>query len=142
MTVNNKYISMTFEAFPAKTYDKVRFADTDQLGHVNNAVFSTFFETGRAEFALLEDKIIDDHCTIVIANIEINFLEEISWPGTVEIGTLVKKIGNSSVALYQRLFQNGKCVADANSVMVQMNLKTRKSSPLTEDAKKILSKYL
>ena len=36
--------------FPLKTYDKIRYADTDRQGHVNNAVFSTFLETGRVEF--------------------------------------------------------------------------------------------
>ena len=35
--------------FPIHSTDKIRFRDTDQLGHVNNAVFSTYFETGRAE---------------------------------------------------------------------------------------------
>jgi acyl-CoA thioesterase FadM len=29
------------------TYDKLRYNDTDRQGHVNNAIFATFFETGR-----------------------------------------------------------------------------------------------
>ena len=39
----------TLEQFPIRTYDKLRYADTDRQGHVNNAVFSTFLETGRVE---------------------------------------------------------------------------------------------
>jgi acyl-CoA thioester hydrolase len=35
--------------FPLQTFDKVRYADTDRQGHVNNAVFATFLETGRVE---------------------------------------------------------------------------------------------
>ncbi len=35
------------EEFPLRTSDKVRYGDTDRQGHVNNAVFSTFLETGR-----------------------------------------------------------------------------------------------
>ena len=38
-----------YEEFPLKTYDKIRYADTDRQGHVNNAVFSTFLETGRVK---------------------------------------------------------------------------------------------
>ena len=38
--------------FPCRTYDKLRYADTDRQGHVNNAVFSTMLETGRVEFLL------------------------------------------------------------------------------------------
>jgi acyl-CoA thioester hydrolase len=37
------------DAYPSVTYDKVRYADTDRQGHVNNAVFATFLETGRVE---------------------------------------------------------------------------------------------
>jgi acyl-CoA thioester hydrolase len=30
------------EDFPFQTFDKVRYADTDRQGHVNNAAFATF----------------------------------------------------------------------------------------------------
>lgn len=33
--------------FPSVTFDKIRYGDTDRQGHVNNAVFSAFLETGR-----------------------------------------------------------------------------------------------
>ena len=33
--------------FPSQTYDKLRYGDTDRQGHINNAVFVTFLETGR-----------------------------------------------------------------------------------------------
>ncbi|WP_343068673.1 hypothetical protein [Kaustia mangrovi] len=36
--------------FPLRTSDKLRYADTDRQGHVNNAVFATFMETGRVAF--------------------------------------------------------------------------------------------
>ncbi|HDG9121136.1 TPA: acyl-CoA thioesterase, partial [Pseudomonas aeruginosa] len=35
--------------FPIHSSDKIRYADTDRQGHVNNAVFATFLETGRVE---------------------------------------------------------------------------------------------
>ncbi len=35
--------------FPVVTTDKLRYCDTDRQGHVNNAVFLTFLETGRVE---------------------------------------------------------------------------------------------
>lgn len=40
--------ALSLEDFPLRTYDKIRYADTDQQGHVNNAVFATFLETGLA----------------------------------------------------------------------------------------------
>jgi acyl-CoA thioester hydrolase len=43
----------TLAQFPLHAYDKLRYADTDRQGHVNNAVFATALETGRVE--LLHD---------------------------------------------------------------------------------------
>ena len=75
----------------------------------------------------------------VIANLNLNLLAEINWPGRVEIGTAVSKVGNSSIRLFQGLFQDGRLVATAETVIVQMNEETRKSHPLTDAAKAFLS---
>lgn len=132
---------LVYEDFPCKSYDKLRFGDTDRLGHVNNAKFSTFLETGSDELLLINESLADEGCTFVIANLNLNFISEILWPGTVQTGTGVTKIGNSSIELYQCIFQNGKRVADATSIIVQMDETTRKSRPLTEASKKILENY-
>lgn len=121
--------------FPLRTHDKLRYADTDRQGHVNNAVFATFLETGRVE--ILDDGVTPlaaEGCAFVIAKLELNFLSEITWPGTVEIGTRVIKVGRSSMTLDQAVFQANKLVATAQTVIVQMDESTRKSSPLSEQA--------
>ncbi|MCH4890940.1 acyl-CoA thioesterase [Acidaminobacter sp. JC074] len=96
---------MKYTDFPLRTYDKLRYRDTDKQGHVNNANFSTFFETGRTELLYLHEggPIHDEDSSFVIARIELDYISEIKWPGTVEIGTLVKRIGNSSIGLFEPL---------------------------------------
>lgn len=119
--------------FSSRTTDKLRYADTDRQGHINNAVFATFLETGRVEI-LYDDEgsLADEGCAFVIARLELDFLSEINWPGTVDIGTRVLKVGRSSFTLEQGVFQNGKPAAHAKTVIVQMNQTTRRSHPLTE----------
>ncbi len=129
--------------FPAKAFDKLRYGDTDRQGHVNNAVFSTFFETGRAE--IIEDSNIltlQAGQSIVIARLAVDFRAEIRWPGTVDIGTAVKAIGRSSITLVQALFQHGKCVATAESVMVLVEGSTARSTPMDAEAKQKLLRYV
>jgi acyl-CoA thioester hydrolase len=93
--------------FPKKTFDKVRYADTDRQGHVNNAVFSTFLETGRVEILYNENTpILSTNASFVIASLKLDFLKEILWPGQVDIGTGILKVGKSSITIYQKLFQN------------------------------------
>ena len=120
-------------AFPLRTYDKLRYADTDRQGHVNNAVFATMLETGRAELLYMPgDEMHEAGCAFVIANLRLDFLGEIRWPGRVEIGTRVSRIGNSSFTLEQGLFQDERCTAAGEAVIVQMNEATRRSQRLAD----------
>lgn len=121
------------------TTDKLRYGDTDRQGHVNNAVFATFLETGRVE--LLHDlaaPIADAGSSFVLARVVIDFRAEVLWPGTVEIGTRVNAFGRSSITLDQAVFQNGSCVAQGQSVVVLVDNSTRRSRALSEGAVKRL----
>lgn len=123
------------EDFPLRALDKLRYADTERQGHINNAVFVTLLETGRVE--LLYDPAVplaEPGSAFVIARLEIDFHTEIVWPGEVEIGTRVASVGRSSIRLEQCLFQNGRCVATGATVIVLMDEATRRSCPLSDAA--------
>ena len=134
---------LPLNAFPLVTYDKLRYGDTDRQGHVNNAHFSTFLETGRVELLYhSEQPILTEGASFVIASLKLDFLREITWPGQVDIGTGLRKIGNSSMALYQQLFQHGQCTATAETVIVQVDAATGKGKPLSPQAKATLAGWL
>ncbi len=129
--------------FPIKTYEKIRYADTDRQGHVNNAVFATLLETGRVE--VLYDPthpLASPNCSFVSVSLTLNFHAEITWPGRVEIGTRVAGIGRSSVTLEQALVQEERCVATATTVIVQMNDATRRAQPLNDPAVAALTRLM
>ncbi len=127
----------SLDAFALRTGDKLRYGDTDRQGHVNNAVFATFLETGRVEL-LYNEALAAQGAAFVIARLELDFLAEVNWPGEVEIGTVVLVVGRSSFKLFQKVFQDGKPVAQAVTVIVQMNESTRRSQPLSERARERL----
>src|SRR5712692_5688730 len=92
------------------THDKLRYNDTDRQGHVNNAVFATFFETGRVSF--LYDAALAlaaPGCEFVIARLAIDFRTELYFPGIVDIGTRVLRVGRSSFTLGQAVFTDERC---------------------------------
>lgn len=129
-------------AFPFSALDKIRYADTDRQGHVNNAVFSTFVETGRVEFLLDAGfPLLEGKTSFVIVSLEIKFLREVKWPGQVNIGTAVRKVGNSSLTLYQQIFQHDTCVGSSTSVIVQVDHQG-KSKPLSEELKAKLQQWV
>ena len=134
---------LLYQDFPVQTYDTIRYGDTDRQGHVNNATMATFFETGRVAILYgLEHPILAKDSSFVLASIKLDYLKETNWPGTVEIGTAIAKVGKSSIHFIQQVFQNNICVARAESVSVQVLNETGKSTPLTEDARQTLQKWL
>jgi acyl-CoA thioester hydrolase len=131
------------QAFPFITFDKIRYRDTDRQGHVNNAVFGTYFETGRVE--LLYDRkrhILNPDCAFVVAKTTIDLLKEIHWPGQIDIGTGILRIGQSSIVIGANLYQNGHVVATSETIVVQVSELKKTSVVLSEDAKKILTSFL
>lgn len=124
------------------TKDVVRYADTDRQGHVNNAVFATFFESGRVAILYAPGApLAPAGGSFVIVHLSLDFWEEIRWPSEVSIGTTVLKIGRSSLTLGQGLFIDGQCVATAETVIVLTDNATRKSRPLPDEARAVLERY-
>jgi acyl-CoA thioester hydrolase len=78
----------------------------------------------------------------VIASLKLDFLSEIMWPGEVDTGTGIRKIGNSSIIFFQKIFQNEKCVANAETVVVHVDNRTGRGTPLTEEARNTLAGWL
>ncbi|MEJ0067639.1 MAG: thioesterase family protein [Pseudomonadota bacterium] len=120
-------------AFTLWAHDKLRYADTDRQGHVNNAVFATFLETGRVAF--LYDPtapLAPPGCEFVLARVGVDFRAELRWPGVVDFGSAIRAIGRSSVTIGQGLFVGAQCVATAESVVVLTDATTRRSTPMPE----------
>src|ERR1700756_1073725 len=122
------------EDFPYRLTDNVRFADLDPNQHVNNAVYATYFETGRV--TLMKDRgngLTPVGRAWIMVRLDIHFRAELRWPGTIEMGLGVSKFGRTSVTFDQVVFSEGKCVASAQSVSVLIDEATRKPVPLTAE---------
>ncbi len=105
--------------------------------------FSSFLETGRVEILYNpESPILAEGESFVIASLKLDFKREITWPGQVDIGTEIRRIGNSSITIYQQLFQYGQCVAEAETVIVQVDNDSGRAVPLSDQAKEKLSAWL
>ena len=119
--------------YPLWAKDTIRYGDTDRQGHVNNAVFSTFLETGRVQFLMNSGRPIRAPGTnFVIARLVLDFKAEMLWPGDAEIGSRVKSVGKSSFTLEQIILQGDTVTAVAETVMVMVNEQTRKAQALPE----------
>ena len=81
------------EDFPYRLTDNVRFADLDPNQHVNNAVYATYFETGRV--TLMKDRsygLMPEGLAWIMVRLDMHFRAELRWPGTIEMGLGVVEI--------------------------------------------------
>lgn len=125
----------------------VRWGDMDAMGHVNNAVYFSYLESARIHFFEVMGLLAligEDGCGIGLVSANCNFRREVRYPATLEIGTRVKRIGNSSFTLHHVFFdkESGEAMADGESVVVWVNYGLGKSQPLPESLLAKLEKTL
>ena len=129
------------DAYPWFTEHDLRFADLDPMGHANNAVFGSAMESSRTQM-LLPYARADAPVTVVLARFEIDYLQELLWPGRVRVGTGGESLGRSSMRLRQALFTETDCAAQAVAVVVALDRATRKAVPLPEALRALLAEVM
>ena len=127
------------EAYPSRTSADIRYSDLDRQGHVNNAVFATFSEVGRVAFMYDPTRpLASEGRSFVIARLQIDFRAELFWPGHVDIGTGVLRVGRSSFTLAQGIFSKGQLAATTEATIVMVDKETRRSTPVPPATVEIL----
>jgi acyl-CoA thioester hydrolase len=119
--------------------EKIRFSDTDMIGHVNNVAFAALLESGRTAYAHAR---LFPHMPPgrvgVMARVEIDYRRELHWPGTVDIGSRIVGIGRSSYVIGQGIFRDGHCITTGRTTIVLIDRETRKSSEIPLTYKEVL----
>ncbi|WP_432769068.1 MAG: acyl-CoA thioesterase [Sphingopyxis sp.] len=107
-------------SYPVVDPFQTRFQDMDINGHLNNVAFAALFESGRV---LMNRRIrpFDDRPAnerTMVAAVEINYLAEGNFPDPVTITTGIGRLGTSSWTIVQAMFQNDRCIATCDTVVV------------------------
>lgn len=118
-------------AFRFWAEEQVRFADLDPLGHVNNNAIGIYLENARvAMFARAGAPVTGDGSGrgpgIMLARLAIDFRSEGHYPGRLEIGLGLTRIGRSSITLKEGIFDKDRCIATAESVCVMIDFGERR----------------
>lgn len=129
-------------SFQRWTPVSLRFSDQDNLGHINNVAYAAYVEQGRV--ALIDDLLRNRGGNIdyILANVEINYRREMHFPGTVDVGARLIKIGNKSITTGFGLFKDGENVATAGSVNVFFDPKTKMPMAIPDELRKVLEEEL
>jgi acyl-CoA thioester hydrolase len=130
--------------FPFWSRDRIRFADLDLNGHVNNISFAVYIETGRVHFreSLTERSKPGHKIDFVVLKVTITYLRQGYYPGKVDIGTRVLKLGKSSCTLGHGIFCDGVCIGTGETIWVYTDTEKGKSQPMPDNMRELLSPYM
>lgn len=131
-------------AFTHRQAVEVRFADTDAMGHVNNAAYLTYCEIARAAYyeavtgAPLPLGVHGAEEGMILAEVRVTYRAPAFYGETLTVETRVVRIGRSSFSMEHRItapesrYGAARLVATADSVLVSYDYAAERSIPVPD----------
>lgn len=126
----------TVEDFKYRVKIPIRFADIDAFGHVNNAIYLTYFEIARSSYW---DEIIEwnwDELGIIIRRSLVDYLKPIHLNDEIYAYVKTSRIGNSSFDLDYILVKiidgREEICTSGQTMCVTFDYKSKLSVPIPE----------
>lgn len=119
----------------------VRFRDLDALGHVNNAVYLTYFETARMEFwRHVNDRVDLSGMDMILARAEVDYRAPLVYGDRIEVGVRCVSVKRTSFVLAQAIVNraNGRLAAEARKVLVHYDYRAGTKKALPEELRQRL----
>lgn len=125
------------DMFPHWTSIAVRFRDLDPLNHVNNAIFSTYFEEARVRFIHQVPELMEHMergFSFVLANVSIDYVKPVEYPATLLVGSGIRKRGNTSITTFQAIYteEAKELAAVATVAGVWYDVEKKRPAPLPQ----------
>jgi acyl-CoA thioester hydrolase len=116
---------------------EVRFRDIDSMGHVNNAVFLTYFEEGRKVFLRDVLNIVDPKdYPFILAHIDCDFLKPVKLGDCPVLEVWIEEVKGKSFAFTYRMVEHSDMnvvYTKGKSIMVFFDYMENKSIPIPKD---------
>jgi acyl-CoA thioester hydrolase len=102
---------------------EVRFADTDAMGHVNNALYHTYVETARTRYleVVLDEPVrlgVHGELSFILAEARMVYRSPAYYGETLSVETRMTRIGRSSMSAEHRITAPDSHVGRARLVAV------------------------
>jgi YbgC/YbaW family acyl-CoA thioester hydrolase len=119
----------------------VRFRDCDAMGHVNHAVYFTYFEQCRLTCWRELTGSPHPRTRVIIARAECDYRSQAVFGDELEVRMTVGDVGRSSFALRYAIVQvrDERLVAEGSTVMVAFDYEAAKVKALPEATRDLLS---
>jgi acyl-CoA thioester hydrolase len=110
-----------------------RWTDNDIYGHINNITYYSYFDTAVNQY-LIENtglNIQDSPIVGYVIHSSCNYLSGISYPGIIDVGIVVKKLGKTSVTYEIGIFKDGENKVSAYGEFVHVFVNRLEKKPVS-----------
>ncbi len=123
---------------------EIRWRDMDAFRHVNNAVYATYLEECRDEWAERALSDAGDLWGFVLARVAIDYRRELTQEDdAIVVSCRLVRIGNSSVTLREEIHtEAGELSAESEAVLVARDDETGRSRPLSASEREAFERAL
>lgn len=123
---------------------QLRFNDIDILGHLNNVVYFSLYDLGKAKYmeevGLRTEPSAPPTC--VIADVHCQYVKPVHFGDEIFISTSCTEIGEKHFVLQQEMTDaSGDVRSLCRTVMVSIDPATGKASPLTPEYRSKIDNY-
>jgi len=128
-----------------KTPIAIRFSDIDAVGHVNNAIYLTYFEVARFNYwrEVINWNLRENG--VIVGRSEVNYLKPITLEDEIFCYVRVSRIGNSSfdvMHILVRVTPNGEEICTTGkTVCISYDYKANKSVPIPQKERQKIIDY-
>jgi len=123
-----------------------RWIDNDIYGHINNALYYAFFDTAINEYLIAAGGLDITAGTVVAfaAESHCQYLRPLAFPGVIEVGLRVGKLGNSSVRYELAIYKQGETFAAATGYFVHVfvDRETQRPVPMPQPIRTALERLM
>ncbi|CAN5256888.1 thioesterase family protein [soil metagenome] len=121
-----------------------RWGDNDLYGHVNNAIYYTWFDTVINQYLIEAGALdlVDGKVVGLVVDTQCSYFAPVSYPDRVNIGLKVSKAGTTSVRYSVGVFREREPTAAAQGhfVHVYVDRQTRRPVALPEALRRVIDK--
>ena len=132
------------DEFRHRTRLQVRLGDLDPFGHVNNAVIATYVEQGRVLYLrdVLGTGVDPVTMPFILAMLKIDYLSQVMFSDTVEVGSRVDWIGRTSIGMSHLLInQEARELARSEAVLVAFDYDVEKPMPVSDSWRAVMAAH-
>jgi acyl-CoA thioester hydrolase len=121
---------------------QIRFSDIDSMGHVNNAVYLSYFEYTRVYYfkALLSKAWDWESNGIILAHTEVSFLSPLLLNDKANVEMRIGHIGTKSFTLHYIIRVKNEIITKGASTLVCYNSTIKESITIPLKMKEALTK--